>query len=294
MLSFKCRTCGGEMSVSKSGDLVCSYCGSKYTFTDKDLSAYREFRLKMLYYLSAQANREEYDTEEIWSRASEASFMTADGSDISVRFVSLEENGDTAVYTARNNVIITMPPDKADRYEKAVTELGYPSADTRKLSQYFPVITGRFLLRDGRAMLAAAKPEAVFPLSLFGSLPPVHAAWILSRLENICCVLEYSGMTHGGIDTANVFINAATHEAYLLGGWEKAVKTSDKHTDLIMIRQTAERVMGKSISEAPDMFREFLKKRSFTNAYDDFADWDRVIEQGFNGRRFVKLDLTNI
>ena len=42
MISFKCKNCGGEMSVDSSGSLVCEYCGSNSFFADSELTGYRD------------------------------------------------------------------------------------------------------------------------------------------------------------------------------------------------------------------------------------------------------------
>ena len=181
----------------------------------------------------------------------------------------------------------------ADKYRSGVQQLTYPSADVRDLAQYFPVITGGFELKDGSYLLTVSKSEEVFPLGAFGSLPPVHAAWIVSRIENLCCVMEYSNITHGGIDLDGMFINARTHELYLLGGWEN-VTVGSSTKDLAMMRQNIKRLIGKEASKAPREFTEFLDKKALPDAYTDFSDWDNVIEKGFGGRRFEKLDLTDI
>lgn len=295
MLNFKCPNCGGEMSVNRSGDLFCTYCDSKFNFTDKALAEYREFRYNMLYYLSSVANRTAAgaDAERLWQRATEESFFTEDGGEIKISYIYRSEDGGAECFTARNNIIFVMNSDAALRFEEGVKLLVYPSADVRDLAQYFPVITGKFALKGGRTMVAVSKPEEVFPLGAFGCLAPVHAAWIVSRIENLCCVLEYSGAVHGGITLDNMFINAGTHELYLEGGWQNAKKGSGS-SDLAMMRKTVIRLMGSEISKAPKMFGEFLEKKTLPDAYTDFADWDKVIELGFGGRRFEKLDLTDI
>ena len=298
MLNFKCPNCGGEMSVSRGGDLLCSYCDSKLNFTDKDLAEYKVFRKNMLYYLSAVANRTAVseDSEKLWQRSAEKEFSTEDGRDVSIKYIYKSEQDGVECYTARNNVVFMFPSGKkalADRFVEGTKLVNYPSADVRDLAQYFPIITGTFRLADDAVMLALSKPEEVFPLGAFGSLPPVHAAWIVSRLENLCCVLEYSGMTQGGITLNDLFINARTHELYLLGGWYNAKKEKSS-TDLADLRKTVKQLMGREISKAPVQFRDFLDKRDLPDAYTDFADWDNVIETGFGGRRFEKLDLTNI
>jgi DNA-directed RNA polymerase subunit RPC12/RpoP len=298
MLNYKCPKCSGEMSVNRSGDLLCSYCDSKFNFTDKELKDYKEFRYNMLRYLSSIANHTAVsdDAEKIWHRSDSESFVNTDGTDIEISYIYKSVTDGITCFTARNNVIFLFPAEKrplAERYKNGVKLLSYPSADVRDLAQYFPVITGGFELKDGAYLLSVSKPEEVFPLGAFGSLPPVHAAWIVSRLENLCCVMEYSGLTHGGISLDGLFINARTHELYLLGGWENVTKGCTT-LDLAMMRDTVKRLMGSESSKAPQEFSEFLDKKHLPDAYTDFADWDKVIETGFGGRRFEKLDLTDI
>ena len=295
MLNFKCPNCDGELSVNRSGDLLCSYCDSKFNFSDKELKEYREFRYNMLYYLSCVANRTVAgeDTERLWQHSSSISLSAENGSEINISYIYKSERSGVECYTARNNVIFVFEGDRAERFAQGVKLLCYPSADVRDLAQYFPVITGRYALKNGKTMLAVSKPETVFPLGAFGSLDPAHAAWIVSRLENLCCVMEYSGVIHGGIALDELFINAGTHELYLIGGWENAVKGSGS-TDLAMMRRTIKRLMGSEIKNAPKEFIDFLNKTPLPDAYKDFEDWDTVIEKGFGGRRFHKLDLTDI
>lgn len=298
MLNYKCPKCGGEMSVNRSGDLLCSYCDSKFNFSDKELKDYKEFRYNMLHYLSSIANHTAVsaDAEKIWQRSMCETFVNSEGTEIAVNYIYKSDIGGIECFTTRNNVIFVFSAGKrslADKYRSGVQQLTYPSADVRNLAQYFPVITGGFELKDGSYLLAVSKSEEVFPLGAFGSLPPVHAAWIVSRIENLCCVMEYSNITHGGIDLDGMFINARTHELYLLGGWEN-VTVGSSTKDLAMMRQNIKRLMGKEALKAPKEFTEFLDKKALPDAYTDFSDWDNVIEKGFGGRRFEKLDLTDI
>ncbi len=301
MLNFKCTQCGGEMSVSRTGDLICSYCGSHMVFSDKELAEYRDFRKRMLVYLSSIANREAdpENTGRIWAGAETEMYRSAEGDDITVRYLFKSSADDgTDTFTSRNHVILVFPRDKRDapdRFQKNLKLLSYPSADIKNLSQYFPVYAGTFPLDDGRVMLALSKSEELFPLSAFGSLPAVHAAWIVSRLENLCCVMEFSNIRHGGIGMDSVFINARTHEAFLLGGWENAGhRAGGSRDDLAAVRSTARRVLGRHFGSAPAEFRQFIDNGPASDAYSDFSEWDRVIERGFGGRKFEKLDLCNL
>ncbi len=288
------------MSVGSTGELVCSYCGSRFVMSDEDLTQYRDFRGRMQAYLSAVANQDARaeDTEWIWKRVETARFRTADGQDVEIEYIYQSVDDGVPFYVARKNVIYVFPSGqsyRAESYAAALALLDFPQGDVRDLSQYFPVRSGTFPLEGGQTMLVLTKSEELFPLAAYGSLPPVHAAWVVSRLENLCCVLEYSGIAHGGIALESVFINARTHEAHLLGGWWKAARwPGGSVRDLKDLRAAARRLMGVQYSSAPAEFRRFIEEAPEPDAYQDFSRWDRVIDEGFGGRRFEKLDLTNL
>ena len=314
MINFKCSSCGAEMSVSKTGDLVCSYCGSKSVFTDKDLKEYKEFRFRMLSYLNIISDvpagkvfsKDVYnsgsslypeETERIWQNAEQEKLCLSDGRPLTIKYLFKGIQNGVTIYTARKNVIFVF--EKGDevsfgKFSPMVGKLCYPSADIKGLSKFFPVVGGCFELDDNRYVLSVSKDEELYPLSAFGSLPPEHAAWIVSRLENLCCVLAYSGILHNGIDMESVFINARTHQAYLLGGWWNACECTDGRNDLIAVRNVAKRVMGIGYECSPDEFRKFISESPANDAFEDFSLWDTVIEKGFHGRRFRKLDLSSL
>ncbi|MGN1019521.1 MAG: hypothetical protein ACI4O7_04030 [Aristaeellaceae bacterium] len=301
MISFKCQTCGGEMTVERTGDLVCAYCGSKTVLTDRQLAEYRDFRQRMVDYLR-NVSDDTPDTAQLdalWADADTTVFRTADGAAITARYLYTVQDAPAVMYLTRSAALYRFP--KAERGKAALAEqwigrLQYPAADVRNLPQYFPSVTGRFELEDGGILLAIAREEQLFPLSMFGALQPRHAAWVVSRMENICCVLEYSSLVHGGISPASVFINPVTHEAALLGGWwnagfKRPPSSATVNADLAAVRKTADAVLGPYRSQVPQAFDHFLRDTPCTDAYDDFAHWDQVIHKSFGRRRFVKMDL---
>ena len=106
-------------------------------------------------------------------------------------------------------------------------------------------------------------------------------------MENICCALEYSELEHGNITAASLFINPITHEGMLFGDW-RDVKKKEGTRDLRDLREAA-----KSVAEDVHHPRElevFLTSEPAADAYADFAAWDLVIEGGFGGHRFTKMD----
>lgn len=299
MINFKCPSCNGEMSVSRAGDLVCSYCKGKFAFSDRDLRDYKEFRFRMLSYLSTiSENPSPEETEKIWKNAEYDQFQLTDGRPLTISYLFKGKQEDVTIYTTRRNALFIFPKGKKDcceHFSEMVKKLCYPSADIKGLSQFFPVVTGSFELADGRFLISVSKNEELYPLSAFGRLPAEHAAWIISRLENLCCALAYSDISHNGIHPESVFINARTHQAYLLGGWWNASEADGgSRQDLLDLRATAKRITGTEFEHAPKEFRQFISEPPAANAFEDFVLWDKVIEKGFHGRKFKKLDLSSL
>lgn len=297
MISFQCKSCGGDMSVDRIGELLCPFCGTKNFFTDKQLQEYKEFRLRMLEYLSAVA--EDRKTPEgkafIWNQAATAVFEDQEGTDITIQYIyhGIEDGID--MYCAHSNVIYIYPRNamtQADKAIRAFNGLTFPQADMKGLGRCFPKLAGKYELKDGRRMVVYAKEEDFYPLALFGDLIPEHVEWMISRLENIACVLLYNNMTHGGISTKSVFINPRTHEAALFGGWEKAsTDTIASEADLKAIRRVAGEMLGEGYKAAPKPLQRFIEGKPAHTAYDDFAAWDKVIETELGGRHFTKFEI---
>ena len=314
MLSVKCRSCGGEMAVDGSGGLYCGYCGCKYEFSDRDLAGYRVFRSKMLEYLRA-IHDEKTDgaghEDQLWMNAETATFKDKSGSGITVRYLySHEEDGVTS-YLTRKAALFVFPGGKKDLADRTVRNIGlvkFPAADVKGLADAFPKLNGRYELADGGVLVAFERQDNLFPLAMFGSLRPEHVAWIISRMENISCVLQYSSLVHGGISEESLWINPTSHHAVLMGHWwdvkpmqgsadglrgvvQSLFDTDPVKKDLKDLRRTADRVLGMKHAEAPQALTEFLKAEPAKDAFEDFAVWDQVIEKGFGGRRFAKMGI---
>jgi len=300
MIVYKCPNCAGEMSIDRTGSLFCEFCGSKLNFSDKELEHYREFRMYMLTYLKNLHDKpSSAEAERLWDYAEQETFESESGTPISINYIfkSADEHAD--MYVTRNNVLYLFPEKyakEAGLINAGLSKIKYPAADIKGLNRCFPVITGIYTLKNGSVLVSTSRGETVFPLSMYGALSPRHVAWIISRLENIACVLEYSGLVHGGINIDNVFINPLTHEAVLYGGW---YNVSDMprirvvNRDLCDIRATARKQLGINGEAIPKEMDDFLSEKPIRNAYDDFTAWDNVIEKGFGGHKFIKMNVTD-
>ena len=297
MLSFTCTNCSAEMSISRIGMLACPYCNAKKFFTDSELNQYRIFRKRMLEFISASAQSEEgvMHAERLWADAENTQFTDMNGDDIRIEYIYRCVEDGITVYTARRNILYHISEEKRDCAElmlRNIARLTYPQADMKGLAQCFPKFAGRFVLQDGSLLLVFEKRENFYPAAMFGELSAKHVEWIISRMENIACVLTYSELEHGGINPDAVFINPWTHEAALFGSWHRVRTTQTAETpDLKGIRDTAKSLLGEGIQTAPAPLLEFIEGKPGKDAYEDFAIWDEVIEKKLGGRHFTKFEL---
>ena len=300
MISYKCKECGAEMVVHSNGDIVCPYCGAKENFSDAELREYKRLRWNVLEYLRscADSDPDPAKTDRVWDNASRLTLKSAAGEDVVIEYLYEAEQDGIKMYCARNSVIYIFPKIMGDLTRKIVEGLSlldYPQADVRNLSKCFPQYNTTIALESGETFVALFKPADFYPLSMFGALEKEHVAWIISRLENICCVLQYSDITHGDIKPDSICINPRTHEAMLFGQWwnvKKGISSSllSPNKDLTDVRATARKILGFERGELPKDFEKFLNEKPREDAYTDFANWDKVIETAFGGRRFTKME----
>ncbi len=311
MKNLKCKNCGGTMVLDASAvTAVCRYCGSKYVLNREDTDYYHNFFLQMGKFLSGsdeEKNRKER-AEELWLDADEIDFSCSDGSNIQIKYMYSFREKEADVYVARRNIIYHFAKEnasKAEDYRRNIAKLDYPSADVRSLSDFFPKISGGFVLKDGSFILVVSKDEDEYPLRLFGILSGRHTAWVISRLENLCCVLEFSNIAHPEINPDTVFINPYTHQASLYGNWWAAGMNNDLRglrrlkveENLKGLRNTAAELLGfedsskvRDMEDVPKVLTDFVAGKPCSNAYDDFAKWDDTLIKAYGERKFVRMD----
>lgn len=311
MKNLNCKNCGGQMTIDLSGTTAhCRYCGSEYVLDHRDTDYYRDFYARMRSFLSLSSDGQERRrrSDELWSGAASEIFECSDGRQIDIKSMHTYKDRDAAVYTARQNIIFRFDignNDKADKFRKNVSSVDYPSADTRNLSDFFPRISGGFELKDGSSLLIVKKSEDEYPLRLFGTLSGRHTAWLIGRMENLCCVLEYNSIVHNDFGPDTLYINPYDHQASLYGGWWNAVRNNTRVNDricttrdnLAALRETAARVLGFASADAvretddiPKPFADFLRSTPLSNAYEDFTYWDNVLIKSYGERKFINME----
>jgi hypothetical protein len=145
-----------------------------------------------------------------------------------------------------------------------------------------------------------------------------HVTWIVTRLLNIACYLEWSKLCHNDIALDTLYVNPSKHSVYLLGGWEFSTITDTKlkivrsgHTDLMspeqkktklssnsldleLIRNVARTLIGDihALNKIPKPIKTFITHPTTGSAIKDYEIWSRVVTDAFGPRKFINLDLT--
>ncbi len=286
LMNIRCDNCGAEYRVSSRGELVCRFCGSKIYMTDRDFEDYQHTRDEML-----ESDRFTNDMAEndgdvlgLWQSASLMDIATESGTHIKFEsYYSVALQG-KEIYIGKTKIAIIFDNrGDAQGYEDIIKEIVYPSADIKGLGRYLPNITFSSRTADGGYVLILSKEENIYPLFLFSDLKPTTVAWMISRLENLGCLLEFNDMDFRKLALEDLYINPKTHELFIFGGWEN-VSHSKRRNYLEDLREIAKGLTD--INAAPELCRKFLNGRPKSNAYDDFKAWDDVIMNGFGGHNF--------
>ncbi len=197
-----------------------------------------------------------------------------------------------------------------------------------EMQKYLPNIKCSFSLDNKQSCLIVNKTEDLLLLkdvvNTF-TLTPEHIAWILNRLYNIICWLNYEmKLTHGGINLDNLFISPPYHSVALLGGYWYATpfgtklsalpllnyqylppeikdkKLADPRIDLDSLRLLGRTLLKDSAGSkliknptVPKPIGEFLCGASNADALHEYKTWtDKVLFDSFGKRKFVELNLT--
>lgn len=276
------------MNIGDSGSFACPFCGSKSFMSDSDFKGNEIFRQKLLAYVKSQADVKEadYSQDTLWTAEDRVSYTMANSMPLNIEYMFMYKYPGCSCYVAKESVVYVFEKSsEAASFTAGLKKLVFPEADN-KLQRCFPVLKMDIGLKDdGKALVFARRP-GFYPAELFSPWPSQHLAWVISRMENLCCAFEYSEIQFDGINSSSLFINPITHEGALFGDWRN-VRDKRDHSDLKAIRKTGI-ALAENTREPRELY-DFLNSKPADNAFRDFEIWDMVIEKGFGGHNFVKM-----
>ena len=288
MASFKCKNCGGQMELNGASGVECPYCGSKAFFSDADFKNHEEFRQRLLQYYKAEATKKEFDYsgDTFWRCCGSEDLTLQGGDPLHIDYMEKFRYPGATCYLGKENIIYLFDSDtEASRFMAGYKRLVFPEADTR-LYRSFPELKMMLATSTGGQVIVFRRRPHFYPAEFFAPWPSEHLAWLISRMENICCALKYAGIEHGDISPTSIWVNTVTHEGALFGDWRN-VCSARSDPDLKALRKTAI-YLAKDTSKPKELYR-FLNSAPAADAFEDFERWDQVIETGFGGHKFVKM-----
>ena len=278
------------MTFGGAGGFECPFCGSKAFMSDADFKQNEEFRKSLLQYYKAEAIKKDndYSQDSIFTCRGHDSYTLETGEALFIDYMIKRAYDGYVCYLAKESVIYVFEePAAAQTFMHGLRSLRFPDADT-KLQRSVPELKLTLQLQSGAYVLVFVRHPNFYPAELFAPWVSDQLAWVISRMENICCLLQYSEIEHGCITPDAIWINPLTHEGALFGDWRK-VRSLRGVNDLAALRRTA--IALASDTRKPKELYDFLNHAPMPDAFRDFELWDKVIESGFGGHKFIKMDV---
>lgn len=227
-------------------------------------------------------------------------------------------------YLTHNNVFYLIDEGYTNyvrQFEKMCGSLQYASAAmAREFACHLPHDVKTRRTDDRRTLITMAKRADEIALDDLlsycgGSLADEHAAWIISRLSSLGCLLSYNKLVHNSICLKNCFISPKDHQLSLYGGWWYAcglgrpmagvcqevydimpLKAKSGHigvfaTDLESIKQIGRQLINPHTPGKPPV-RNWLDQGAGDSAFAEFELWNQAIIDSWGRRNFVKLSVT--
>lgn len=230
-------------------------------------------------------------------------------------------NGIAIVYHTLTKVVMVY--DKTykkfyEQYIENVNNLKYVNSDMEKeFKRYFPKIITHFETEDGTYCILLDKTSEVLSLGKIvrayeaknEKFPERQAAWILNRLYNIACYLNFYNKVSNGFSLDNLWVSPEMHTILMFSGWEyttgldesmigcpkdvyrilpikvKDSKRSQTVTDLESIKSIG-RLLFKGHKDL-----EYINNFLNSGTSDDiFKEWDlyrEAIKKQFGKRTFI-------
>lgn len=210
-----------------------------------------------------------------------------------------------------------------NNYLSSIKNIKY--ADDRMKTQFkilMPEIIDNFEADNNTFYIVIKKYPELYPLKLISDIlnKDVHAAWVNTKLLNLCNFLQYNKLVHNGISIENCFVNPELHTIHLYGGWQYATKENEKmigttksifenmnmkvrtskqssySTDVDASKYIVKSLLNSMTyvelkKNVKDSFAQYLSSPSNGNSFDELEKWEKAMIETFGKRKFVKVEI---
>lgn len=170
---------------------------------------------------------------------------------------------------------------------------------------------------DRRAIILD-KTADVYPMDLFlkaysEQLSGRDIAWMISRMCDLLCFLQYNSIVLNGFTKENLFINPERHSLFIFGGWwystmvgypmlgtnktvyscmsplTKTNKLSTFQTDIESMRHLASELI-KDKTDIPKPILDWIDAGSSDDPIKEYSWWNKVLDAAYGKRKFVVFE----
>lgn len=303
-----------EVTKSKFHALQMKYHPDK-SFINSSISA----KINELYVQAV-----EHINNNSWKCDNVLSIQRKDGKIATIKNYLYSASYELGSYWVSNTVIVYSFSDKHffDNYLFSVKHLKYADDNMRlHFSTLVPNIIDSFEAKDGLYYLVIRKAKDEYPLQLVKNVfDEKQAAWVMTKLLNLCNFLCYNKLVHNGICLENLFVNLKQHSVHLYGGWQycisegkkmigtvekifenmnpdvKSSKVASFVTDLDSSKYVLKEFFGvysfpQLKSKLGNAFASFLCTNEGENVFDEYFIWEEKIIEIFGKREFSSTNI---
>jgi hypothetical protein len=248
-------------------------------------------------------------------------FKSIEGKNFRFEFLSKTSTENSSVLVGRNVIAHVIDKDFADLCENSdAFKFAFAGSEmAEEMRRFLPRLKQKITLDNGSILYVEAKrPDELLLSDLLrtGPVDPRHVAWMITRLLNICCWLEWGGISHGSILPETLLVSPEQHGMALTGPFLSYARVGEKYAalpssaidekpsllvenvsdislDLRMVRSIARKALGGVFlpSDLPTPFAQWLTFPPAGTARLDFIGWEKARDASFGAPRFVKWNI---
>ena len=251
-------------------------------------------------------------------------FVREDGTSFKMEYLRTMQGQGCRVFVGATNIAYFVPQSADDLGRKAAQHRWkYLNSEMEKeVARFISPMTRQEKLKNGRLLVFRRNPDQILMrdlIDLDGPIEPVHATWMISRMVNLACYLEWAKLAHCAISPEFLLVSLDQHSVALTGpllygasfgtrpsavpartlkvaNWLiNKQENADIRVDLALIRETALDLLGERggarLRSNPAMREEitnWLLTPSAKTAVADYQGWE--IARG--DRRFAHYGKT--
>lgn len=252
-------------------------------------------------------------------------FVRENGSQFRMEYQRMTTGEGCEIFVGQSSVAYLIGEANADLADRAAAHKWTFANDQMKteMERFLPNLVREERLQGGRLFVYRRTPDQILMRDLLDLTPdrvdPVHVSWMITRMNNIACYLEYAGLSHLSIAPEFLLVSLKHHGVSLTGPVLYATKFATRPTaaprrtlmvvpdltrqdfmagsvlDRRLIRQTGLELLrdpsGNRIRTDPSVrpdIAQWLSTAPAKTAIDDYAAWEASLGE----RKFVEYPTT--